>query len=130
MSAELACLCSAAYEARLNARAVEHRARVRVGQVVYVRSAETRAPYIARVRSVRNGTARMQWFYRPCDIPPSALLGAPEPAPNELFASDLFDDNPVETVLGPCSISSAPTDPNVYFSRRRFTGALIRGGPW
>ena len=85
---------------------------------------------IARVRSVRNGTARMQWFYRPCDIPPSALLGAPEPAPNELFASDRFDDNPIETILAPCAVSTAPTGPNVYFSRRRFTGARIRGGPW
>ena len=125
MSAELASLCIVAYEARLNSREVERRTRVRAGQVVYVRSAETRAPYIARVRSVRNGTARMQWFYRPCDIPPHALLGAQEPAPNELFASDLFDDNPVETILGPCALSSAPTDPSVYFARRAFTGSLI-----
>jgi hypothetical protein len=126
MSAELASLCIVAYEARLNARKLERLARVRAGQVVYVRSAETSAPYIARVRSVRNGTARMQWFYRPTDIPPRALIGAPEPAPNELFVSNLFDDNPVETILGPCAVSSAPTDPSVYFSRRAFTGSRIR----
>jgi hypothetical protein len=126
MSAELASLCIVAYEARLNARKLERLARVRSGQVVYVRSAETSAPYIARVRSVRNGTARMQWFYRPTDIPPRALIGAPEPAPNELFVSNLFDDNPVETILGPCALSSAPTDPSVYFSRRSFTGSRIR----
>jgi hypothetical protein len=126
MSAELASLCIVAYEARLNARKLERLARVRTGQVVYVRSAETSAPYIARVRSVRNGTARMQWFYRPTDIPPRALIGAPEPAPNELFVSNLFDDNPVETILGPCALSSAPTDPSVYFSRRSFTGSRIR----
>jgi hypothetical protein len=125
MSAELASLCIVAYEARLNARKLERLARVRTGQVVYVRSAETSAPYIARVRSVRNGTARMQWFYRPTDIPPRALVGAPEPAPNELFVSNLFDDNPVETILGPCALSSAPTDPSVYFSRRAFTGSRI-----
>ena len=125
MSAELASLCIVAYEARLNARKVERRTRVRAGQVVYVRSAETSAPYIARVRSVRNGTARMQWFYRPTDIPPHALLGAQEPASNELFVSNLFDDNPVDTILGPCALSSAPTDPNVYFSRRTFTGSRI-----
>jgi hypothetical protein len=126
MSAELASLCIVAYEARLNARKLERVARVRAGQVVYVRSAETSAPYIARVRSVRNGTARMQWFYRPTDIPPRALIGAQEPAPNELFVSNLFDDNPVETILGPCALSSAPTDPSVYFSRRAFTGSRIR----
>jgi hypothetical protein len=125
MSAELASLCIVAYEARLNARKVERRTRVRAGQVVYVRSAETSAPYIARVRSVRNGTARMQWFYRPTDIPPHALLGAQEPSSNELFVSNLFDDNPVDTILGPCALSSAPTDPNVYFSRRTFTGSRI-----
>jgi hypothetical protein len=129
MSAELASLCIVAYEARLNARKLERLARVRAGQVVYVRSAETSAPYIARVRSVRNGTARMQWFYRPTDIPPRALIGAQEPAPNELFVSNLFDDNPVETILGPCALSSAPTDPSVYFSRRAFTGSRI-GPVW
>jgi hypothetical protein len=53
------------------------------------------------------------------------MLGAPEPAQNELFASDLFDDNPIETILAPCAVSTAPTGPNVYFSRRAFTGSRV-----
>ena len=125
MFSELECLCNVAYEARLNARGGVTRKRVRAGQTVYVRSSETRAPYIAIVRSIRNGTARMQWFYRPTDIPPRALLGAREPAPTELFLSNLFDNNPVETVLGTCLVSSAPSERSAYFFEREFTGEHI-----
>ena len=124
MHTALDTLCTVAYEVRLNESGVNEK-RVRVGQVVYVRSSGKRVPWIAVVKRIRNGKVRMQWLYRPEDIPPSALIGHKEPAPNELFRSTCLDCNHVSTIIGPCAVSASSSNDHTYFSRRSFTGGLV-----
>ena len=124
MHTALDTLCKFAYEVRLNESGVNEK-RVRVGQVVYVRSSGKRVPWIAVVKRIRNGSVRMEWYYRPDDLPPRALIGHQAPAHNELFRSTCFDDNPVSTIIGPCAVSASSSDENAYFCTRLFTGELV-----
>jgi hypothetical protein len=118
--AALAALCDLAYETRLNDRG-RYENCVRVGQVVYVRSI-VRYPHIAVVRRIRRGVATMQWFYRPNDLPASAMAYAA--SAREIILSFDCDDNGVETIVGECDVASAKRKSG-YFCRAEFTGTSV-----
>ena len=121
-TAALRALCDRAYETRLNETG-KYTKRVRVGQVVYVRSGPGRGPYIAAIRRVRHGVARMRWFYRPDDIPASVTIGY-VPAETELFISADCDDNATGLIIGTCDVGSVETGTG-YFCRAAFTGTAV-----
>jgi hypothetical protein len=123
MRSALGALCDLAYETRLNASG-PYAGRVRVGQVVYVRSLVP-YPYIAVVRRVRRGVATMQWFYRPDDVPAAAMARmAYAPAAREIFLSSDRDENGLETIVGPCDVASVDGGRG-YFCRAEYTGTAL-----